>query len=227
MRRLALPQSSGRRPLHSARPRRQDEGRHRIQRRLGELGRRLASTYRVVDADVYVETSPGMLESSLGLKDNEIRHESKDTFSFRLGGSYHIPSGANTVILRGGIAHDTRYAKDGWLRADVDGAARTMFAVGGAFRTKKFQIDGGFGFVYEGTQDNPGTCNILVDTPTEIGCNNDGNERPVQDRRGLDPINPLVVANQQREPGHARHVQEPLRDVHARHVDVVLIATGF
>jgi long-subunit fatty acid transport protein len=155
----------------------------------------LATDYRVVvDSDVYIDGT-----SFLSLKDNVVRHEFSDTFSFRLGGSYHLPVGDNTVILRGGLAHDTRAAKEGWLRASIDGAARTMMAVGGAYRAKKFEIDAGFGFVYEGTQNNPGECNVLVDAPGMTGCNNDGNERASEDRIGLDPINPLVITDQQTE----------------------------
>jgi long-subunit fatty acid transport protein len=158
-------------------------------------GTDLASNYRVVvDSDIYIDGT-----SFLSLKDNAVRHEFKDTFSFRLGGSYHLPVGDNTVILRGGLAHDTRAAKEGWLRSDIDGAARTMMAIGGAYRAKRFQIDAGFGFVYEGTNVNPGECNVLEDTPMTRGCNNDGNERAIEDRVGLDPINPLVITEQQTE----------------------------
>jgi len=156
----------------------------------------LASTYRVVvDGDAIILGSGARLM----LKANVVRHEFKDTYSFRVGGSYHIPTGDNTVILRGGLAHDTRAAKDGFLRADVDGAARTMVAVGGAFRTKRFQIDAGLGFVYEGTNDNVGDCNVLSDTPTTNGCGNNGDEREVEDRRGLDPISPLARPEEQTE----------------------------
>ncbi len=156
----------------------------------------LVSTYRVVvDADAIILGSGARLT----LKDNQVRHEFKDTFSFRLGGSYHMAAGDNTVILRGGVSHDTRAAKDGFLRADVDGAARTMFALGGAYKAKKFQIDLGFGYVHEGTQDNPGDCNVLLDTPTTNGCGNNGDEREVPDRTGLDPISPLSTPEQQTE----------------------------
>jgi long-subunit fatty acid transport protein len=155
----------------------------------------LVSSYRVVvDADVYINDV-----AQLSLKDNILRHEYKDVFTARLGGSYHIPQGANTIILRGGLGHDTRAAKEGWLRADVDGAARTTFAFGGAYRAKKFQIDLGGGFIYEGSPENAGDCNILEDTPDTRGCNMDGNERPLDQRNGPDPINPLVVPNQQTE----------------------------
>lgn len=156
----------------------------------------LASNYRVVvDADAIILGSGARLT----LKDNVVRHEFQDVFTFRLGGSYHIPAGDDTVILRGGVSHDTRAAKDGFLRADVDGAARTMLALGGAYRAKKFQIDAGFGFVYEGTNDNPGTCNVLSDTPTTNGCGNNGDEREVPDRTGIDPISPLSTPEEQTE----------------------------
>ncbi|MEO8702667.1 MAG: outer membrane protein transport protein [Kofleriaceae bacterium] len=153
----------------------------------------LASTYNVVvDADIFVNG-----ESTLSLKDNAVRHEAKDTFGIRLGGSYHLPAGDNTVILRGGLAHDTAFAKTGWLRADVDGAARTTFALGGAYRTKRFQIDVGGGFVYEGTTSNGGDCNVIDPATDQLGCNHDGNEDPIENRNGPDPINPIVNPDQQ------------------------------
>ena len=158
-------------------------------------GADLVSTYQVVvDADIFVN---GV--SALSLKDNAVRHESQDTFNVRLGGSYHIPQGANTIILRGGIGHDTASAKAGWLRADIDGAARTTFALGGAFRAKRFQIDVGGGFIYEGKPNNPGTCNVVSPSPDMLGCNNDGVERELDDRSGPDPINPIVVPESQIE----------------------------
>jgi long-subunit fatty acid transport protein len=155
----------------------------------------LVKTYRVVvDADVYING-----ESQLGLKDNALRHNFKDVFTARLGGSYHIPQGDNTIIVRGGIGHDTAAAKTGWLRADIDGAARTTFAVGGAFRAKRFQVDVGGGFVYEGSPSNPGTCNIIDPSGAVAGCNMDGFERPLDERNGPDPIDPLVIPSQQAE----------------------------
>lgn len=148
----------------------------------------------VIDADIYVN---GV--SSLGLKENVIRHEFQDTFNVRLGGSYHIPQGDNAIIVRGGVGHDTAAARPGWLRADVDGAARTTFAVGGAYRAKRFQIDVGAGFVYQGTPTNEGDCNLIDPNPLMGGCNMDGNERELEDRNGPDPINPIVNPDQQAE----------------------------
>ena len=159
----------------------------------------LASTYQVVvDAAIYIPVN-GQLTQALGLKQSTVPHHSKDTYSARLGGSYQIPRGANTIILRGGISHDTTAATTGWLRADQDNAARTMFAVGAGFRTKRLEINAGFGFIYEGSPSNPGTCNVTDVAPDKRGCNNDGVQQAIADRDGVDPINPIVTPDQQLE----------------------------
>jgi long-subunit fatty acid transport protein len=156
----------------------------------------LASTYNVnVDAYVYVNDVP-----ELSLKPNEIRHEFKDVFTFRAGGSYILPAGSNEVIVRGGLGYDTQAAKPGWLRADVDGAARFTVAAGAAYRMKRVQIDAGFGAILEGSPSNPGTCNPMPSTTEpRPGCASDGTEQPVEDRKGPDPINPLNVPMSQLE----------------------------
>lgn len=154
-----------------------------------------ASNYRVVvDADVYVNGA-----SALSLHDNLVRHGFQDTYSARLGGSYRIPVSANEVIVRGGIGYDTAAAKTGWLRADIDGAARTTMTVGGGFRTKRWEINAGGGVILEGSPSNPGECNPTSPQPNMVGCNGDGVEHPLDQRQGPDPINPLVVADQQSE----------------------------
>lgn len=133
-------------------------------------------------------------------KDSIVEHRLRDTFSFRLGGSYHVPlgaaPGASRVVLRGGVAYDTRAAEDGWLRADVDGAARLTTALGGAIRTGRYEVNVGAGYVYEGKNTNSGSCNP---TSTMKGCDGSGSERAIDDRRGPDPINPLVVPAAQAE----------------------------
>lgn len=133
-------------------------------------------------------------------KDSIVEHRLRDTFSFRLGGSYHLPlgaaPGASRVVLRGGVAYDTRAAEDGWLRADVDGAARLTTALGGAFRTGRYEVNVGAGYVYEGKNTNSGSCNP---TAAMKGCSGDGSEAPIDQRRGPDPINPLVVPTAQAE----------------------------
>ena len=156
----------------------------------------LASSYQVViDAFVYVNDVP-----ELGLKTSEIRHEFKDVFTARVGGSYILPAGDNEVILRGGLGYDTQTAKPGWLRADIDGAARFTLAAGAAYKMKKLQIDAGIGAILEGSPSNPGTCNPMVsaDQPRP-GCAADGSEQAIDDRKGPDPINPLNVPMSQLE----------------------------
>ena len=59
------------------------------------------------------------------------RHGLKDTFSFRLGGAYNLPLGANLLSFRGGVAHDTAAAPLGFTRLDLDGFARTTLGAGG------------------------------------------------------------------------------------------------
>jgi long-subunit fatty acid transport protein len=151
-------------------------------------GAGLANEYEVVIDGVAAEQT---------LKPNVVPHRGKDTYSVRIGGSYHLPAGDHEVIVRGGVGHDTRFAQEGWLRADLDGAARTMVALGGAYRMKRVEIDAGFGFIYEGTQSNKGTCNPQVDS--ELGCNGDGVEQAIEDRSGPDPIFPLVLPPFQKE----------------------------
>ena len=140
----------------------------------------------VIDSQLLVNGTP-----SLSLKDNIVRHGFQDTFSARLGGSYRIPVGTSTLIARGGVGYDTAAAKPGWLRADMDGAARTTVTVGAGYRTSRFEINVGAGAVLEGSNNNPGTCNPTSSLSTMLGCNGDGVEDPIEDRQGPDPINPL------------------------------------
>ena len=140
----------------------------------------------VIDSELSVNGTPTM-----SLKDNVVRHGFQDTFSARLGGSYRIPVGGNTLIARGGVGYDTAAAKPGWLRADIDGAARTTVTFGAGYRTSRFEINLGAGAVLEGSNDNPGTCNPTSSALSMLGCNGDGNEDALEDREGPDPINPL------------------------------------
>ena len=156
----------------------------------------LVSSYQVVvDAFVYVDDVP-----ELDLKTNTVRHEFKDVYTFRAGGSYVLAAGDNDVIVRGGLGYDTQAAKPGWLRADIDGAARFTVAAGAAYKMKRVQIDAGFGAILEGSPSNPGTCNPMPSmTQPRPGCASDGSEQPVDRRKGPDPINPLNVPMSQLE----------------------------
>jgi len=154
-----------------------------------------ADNYRVVvDGQIYVNGTP-----QLALKDTLIRHGFQDTYNVRAGGSYHVPVGGNKLIVRGGVGFDTAAAKKGWLRADIDGAARTTATVGAGYRTKRWELNIGGGAILEGTQTNEGECNPTVSNVSMLGCNGDGDEREIDEREGPDPINPIVIPSQQIE----------------------------
>lgn len=156
-----------------------------------------ATDYRVVaDAQIYLNGNP-----NLAIKDNIVSHGFKDTYNARLGGSYEIPVAENAVVLRGGVGYDTAAAKTGWLRADVDGAARTTVTVGAGWKAKRFKVDAGFGAILEGSPENAGTCNPVEKDKAKLGCNGDGVEHAVgsPERQGPDPINPILVPNAQIE----------------------------
>ncbi len=126
---------------------------------------------------------------------NQVNLGLKDTFGIRLGGSYKHKIGDAKIVGRAGFAFDTQAAKDGWLRANFDGAARQTIALGGAYETKTLAVNAGFGYIHEGTNSNAGNCN-----PTEasLGCNN-GSMNPPEDRTGPDPTNPLLTPDTQFE----------------------------
>jgi long-subunit fatty acid transport protein len=152
-----------------------------------------ASNYKVViDSEIVAATGGGF-----SIKKNAVRHGFQDVFNARLGGSWRFPVGDNQIIARGGVGHDTAAAKPGWIRSDIDGAARTTLTLGAGFRAKRFQIDAGFGVVLEGDNNNEGDCNPISSNPTMVGCNRDGMQDPLEEREGADPINPLVVPEQQ------------------------------
>ena len=135
----------------------------------------------------------------------------QDTYSVRLGGSFHIPlagdplepgTSGKKIIVRGGISYDTRAAKEGWLRTSFDGAARITSAIGGAYRTRRWELNVGAGFVYEGSNTNPGAaeggrdCNPTSDNVNDCG---DGEQRPLDERQGPDPTSPLLTPELQFE----------------------------
>jgi long-subunit fatty acid transport protein len=155
-----------------------------------------ASTDFQVRIDSEIGTA-GM--GGVSIKPNVVRHGFQDVYNVRLGGSWRFPVGNNHVIARAGIGHDTAAAKPGWMRADIDGAARTTITAGGGYRTKRLQLDAGFGVVLEGKTDNAGECNPISPQPADQGCNRDGVQNSLDDRQGPDPINPLIVPEVQLE----------------------------
>lgn len=155
--------------------------------------------YRIqIDAGLYtnnmyqqkINTTSGANVLNLGLR---------DTFGLRLGGSYHIN---DTIMVRGGVAYDSAAAKEGWLRANFDGAARITTAVGGAYEVNGWQINAGLGYIHEGENENPGAnadgsdCNP---TESSLGCSGTGANRPRDQRQGPDPTNPLLTPDTQFE----------------------------
>lgn len=154
--------------------------------------------YRVqIDSGLYVNNA---FTQSLNV--NAVNLGLRDTFGVRLGGSYRHPLGGNTLVARGGLAYDSAAAKEGWLRANFDGAARQTIALGGAYETPGWQVSAGFGYVHEGTNTNPGAAPDGSDcnpTSAMLGCAGNGSDRPPADRQGPDPTNPLLTPNFQAE----------------------------
>jgi long-subunit fatty acid transport protein len=163
----------------------------------------------VIDTGLYNNDAMGNPQDfAQPLEKNFLNYGLKDTYSVRVGGSWHFPLGEgenpDEVIVRGGIAYDTQAAKTGWLRASLDGAARTTIALGGAYKAKRFQINAGGGVVLEGTNTNPGAsadgsdCNPTSAAGT-IGCAGNNADRPLDQRQGPDPTNPLIPPGLQTE----------------------------
>ncbi|MEZ4362543.1 MAG: outer membrane protein transport protein [Kofleriaceae bacterium] len=148
---------------------------------------RAADFLVVVDAQV---------NGVITLKDGLIRHGFRDTFAARLGGSYRPMLGGQDVVVRGGLSYDTAAAKPGWERLDFDGAARTTLALGASWRTRRVQVDLGAGAILEGTRDVGKACNPDIGN---LGCDGTGQEAPIDERTGADPINPLFQPFAQNE----------------------------
>jgi long-subunit fatty acid transport protein len=159
-------------------------------------GERNIGDYQVI-VDGYASISFPPNINGLPLQSTLIRHNLKDTFSVRLGGSYQRDVGKNRLTLRGGAAHDTVAAKEGWQRVDFDGAARTTVAAGASFTMSRVRIDVGVGKVFEGSRTQGTGCNPdLADT----GCGPGGMEiEDIEDRTGPDPVQPTVQPNAQFE----------------------------
>jgi len=160
-------------------------------------GAQRAGQFRVVvDAKVTPESLP---DQGIDLKDNIVEHGLQDTYGIRVGGSWRFPQGANTIIARGGVGYETAAAKKNWERVDLDGAARTMLAVGGSYKLPRVSIDAGFGVILEGTRTDSRMCNPALNAGMQEGCGPGGSVQPLDERGGPDPINPLVVPTSQAE----------------------------
>jgi long-subunit fatty acid transport protein len=154
----------------------------------------------VIDAEARSGV-PGV--PTLVLHEQDIQHGFRDTYAARIGGSYRLSVGAprddgnrNEVILRGGLGYETAAATTGWLRADIDGAARTTITVGAAYRMQRFEVSVGGGAILEGSPSNPNVgggsapCNP-TSASTDKTCNGQTTHQ------GPDPLNPLIEADAQ------------------------------
>ena len=104
--------------------------------------------------------------------------------------------GKNELTLRAGVAYDTAAAKEGWQRADFDGAARTTAALGASFAFGTWRVDVGGGLVYEGTRGQGSYCNP---ESTTQGCGPNGERLGNDDRIGPDPTQPTSDSGGQAE----------------------------
>jgi long-subunit fatty acid transport protein len=154
-----------------------------------------SSDYEVI-VDGFAAVDVGPPAAGLALQRSLIRHNLKDTFSVRLGGSWSLPIGKHELTLRGGLAHDTAAAKEGWQRADLDGAARWTAALGASFAFGTWRVDVGGGLVYEGTRGQGAYCHPAGTTQ---GCGPGGERLGNDDRIGPDPTQPTSDAGGQAE----------------------------
>jgi long-subunit fatty acid transport protein len=136
------------------------------------------------------------------LKESIISHGLQDVVSLRLGGSRALTP---DLLVRAGVAYDSKAAKGWWERADLDGAARFTFAGGAGYAVgRKLHVDAGLGYVYEGSRtmgSNP-PCNP---DSSHLGCDGNNMSTPVADRNQPDPIQPLADPN-----STTLHMQSPI-----------------
>jgi long-chain fatty acid transport protein len=129
--------------------------------------------------------------TELPLNEGINRHGYNNVYSFRLGGSYTMPVGANALTVRAGAAYDTATAPDSWQRVDFDGKARTTLAGGLAWTMGRIRIDVGGGVSLEPDVTAAHCAGPDGDGPTvlEPGCSAD-QDIPVVDRTSPDPQQP-------------------------------------
>jgi long-subunit fatty acid transport protein len=143
------------------------------------------------DIEVIVDGRSGL--TGIALNPAVVRHGFRDTFSFRLGGSYGFDVGDDRLEARAGAAYDTAAAPLSWTRLDVDGMARTTLGAGLAYRLGKIRFEAGGGVVIEGERTVEDDCNT---TATQRGCQSP-EETPVSGRESPDPVQPLTRSDDQ------------------------------
>lgn len=152
-------------------------------------------------SDINVVVDGISQKSGLYLQPSVIRHGLKDVFSFRLGGSYTLAMGKNSLSLRAGGAYDTRTANNSWNRLDLDSKPRLTLATGLAYTFGRFRIEAGGGVVLEKDRTVADSCNPTI---SNEGCLGNGEETKVLDRTRPDPVQPLAgPLNQDENPFNA------------------------
>lgn len=135
--------------------------------------------------------------AGIPLREVLVRHGFQDVWSARLGGNYRLPIGGNTAIVRAGGAYETKTAKPGWERVDLDGASKLAMSAGVGLQFGKTTVELGAAYAYQGSRSVGGNCNPTTDEP---GCSGDGSTAtPQEERDQPDPISPLKSADNQIE----------------------------
>jgi long-chain fatty acid transport protein len=140
-------------------------------------------------------TSDALHPNGQLLEPSRIEHGFQDVISVRLGGSYVIPLGSNSLTLRAGVAHDTKTAPVSWTRVDQDSKPRTMFATGIAYQGDAWRVDVGGGIIVEPDRTVSHDCQEPAGpSQTSPGCDGDG-DTPLPEREAPDPAQPLAGTN--------------------------------
>ncbi len=133
--------------------------------------------------DGFAQVTPGI---GFDLQPTVIRHQFKDTYAVRLGGSWQRDVGPGRLTLRAGTGYDTKAAETNWERADIDGAARFTVAAGASYRLDRWRFDLGGGAVIEPSREQGTLCNSQpAPAPADPNCAGGTNTT------GPDPVQPL------------------------------------
>jgi len=136
------------------------------------------------------------LPSGRFLEPTRIRNGAQDVYSFRLGGSYTMPVGKNSLQFRAGAAYDTKTSPVSWSRLNFDGKPRTTLAGGLALTVGKYRFEFGGGVVLQPDRTVADDCNPTI---SDGGCQGNGIDTDEQDRTRPDPIQPTSGALNQLE----------------------------
>lgn len=126
--------------------------------------------------------------TGIRLQEQRLRHNFRDTYSFRLGGSYAFRAGRERdVIASAGAAYDTAAAPTQYNRLDIDGNARATLGVGLAYATSRMRLDFAGGAVLQPDR----TVESCVTSAAAPSCDGSASPRTPVEREQPDPIQPL------------------------------------